>query len=272
LTVTDANGCTIAATNIVVIELPGVLMTAIVTNIPCAEVQNGSIDVSATSSFLPLQYQWSTGETTEDLSALNTGTYSVTVTDQHNCTADSTFVVGNNNVFTMDATPSVVTINLGESVNLDVTALTGILSTAVWTPSTGLNCTDCFNPVSSAVESITYFVDGTDVNGCKADDSVRINVIPIYNIFIPNAFTPNGDGFNDFFEVMGNKEAWKQFEVKLFNRWGEKVYESNDMNFKWDGVFKSRMLEPTVLVYTIRLVYLDNYTEKIHKGTVTLIR
>jgi gliding motility-associated-like protein len=85
-------------------------------------------------------------------------------------------------------------------------------------------------------------------------------------------FTPNGDGANDFFEVFGNKEAWKQFEVQVFNRWGEKVYESNDMNFKWDGIYKGVGLMPAVFVYQVRVVYLDNYTDQLYKGSVTLVR
>jgi gliding motility-associated-like protein len=57
---------------------------------------------------------------------------------------------------------------------------------------------------------------------------------------------------NDYFEVFGNKQAWKQFEVQVFNRIGEKVYESNDMNFKWDGTYKGVLINPTVLVYTCK--------------------
>jgi gliding motility-associated-like protein len=215
---------------------------------------------------------WSNGTATEDLANLNTGTYSVTITDAHNCTAESSFNVGSDNLFSIDATPDTVTINLGQSVNLNVNALGSSFGSVIWTPSNGLNCSDCFNPVSSAVESITYWVSGTDINGCVATDSVRVNVEPVYTIYVPNAFTPNGDGNNDFFEVFGYKEAWKQFKVQLFNRWGEKVYESNDMNFKWDGVYQGKMMNPTVLVYVVKLVYLDNYTEKILKGTITLVR
>jgi gliding motility-associated-like protein len=85
-------------------------------------------------------------------------------------------------------------------------------------------------------------------------------------------FTPNGDGNNDFFEVFGKKEAWKQFEVEVFDRWGERVYQSNDMNFKWDGQYKGKDLPPAVFVYQIHLTYLDNYTDKLFKGSVTLVR
>ncbi len=270
--VTDANSCTIGANNILVTELPGVALSGIATNIPCAEVQNGTIDITSSSSFPPLSFLWSNGASSEDLSLLNTGTYSVTVTDDHGCMADSTFFIIDNALFSINATPDTFVINLGQTVDLNVSAIGSSFGSVLWTPSNGLDCSDCVSPTSSVVESITYYVTGTDVNGCIATDVVHVTVIPNYTIYIPNAFTPNGDGSNDFFETFGNKEAWKQFSVGVFDRWGEKVYESSDINFKWDGTYKGKPLNPTVLVYLVKLVYLDNYTEKVHTGTVTLIR
>ncbi len=272
VTVTDNNGCASSANNLIVAELPGVMVNGVVTNVLCFPLQNGSIDIVATTSFPPLSYLWSNGSTTEDLFALDTGIYSIVITDAHNCTADSFFYVGNDSIFSIDATPDTVTIDLGEIVNLNVTPFGSSFGTVFWIPAHGLNCTNCTSPVSSPLQSITYQVTGTDVNGCIATDTVRVNVIPAYTVFIPNAFTPNGDGANDYFEVFGNKEAWKQFDVKVFDRWGEKVYENSDMNFKWNGVYKDRLLNPAVFVYTVKVVYIDNYSEKLFTGTVTLIR
>jgi gliding motility-associated-like protein len=139
-------------------------------------------------------------------------------------------------------------------------------------PGTRVLPRSCANPVSSAIQTITYMVTGTDVSGCISTDSVLVTVVPSYVFFIPNAFTPNNDGNNDNLEVFGNKEAWKQFEVKVFNRWGEKVFESQDPNFKWDGTYQGRSSNPGVFVYLVKLVYLNNYTDKVYTGTVTLIR
>jgi gliding motility-associated-like protein len=247
-------------------------MDATVKNVLCYPLQNGAIDITAGSSFLPLQYSWSSGEVTQDLSALDTGTYHITVTDAHNCTVDSFLHVSNDNIFSIHATPDTVTVNLGHAVALTVVPIGSVLGSVVWSPSIGLTCADCTSPVSSVNESITYFIAAIDTNGCEANDVVRINVIPTYIAFVPNAFTPNGDGNNDFFEVFGNKEAWKQFEVAVFDRLGEKVFESNDMNFKWDGTYKGTVMNPTVLVYEVKVIYLNNYSEKLFKGTVTLIR
>ena len=272
VTATDSKGCTVAATNLLVAELPGVVLSANVTNILCFPLQNGAINVTAGSSFMPLQYKWSNGVTTSDLANIDTGVYSITVTDAHHCTADTTVHVGNDSVYSIAVNPDTATIKLGESIGIELTPFGSTFGTITWTPSEGLSCSDCANPTSSPIQSITYYVATTDVHGCVADTKVAIIVIPTYNIFVPNAFTPNNDGNNDFFEVFGNKEAWKYFEVEVFDRWGEKMIESNDMNFKWDGEYKGRPAPMGVYVYAIHLVYLDNHTDKLFKGTVTLIR
>ena len=112
----------------------------------------------------------------------------------------------------------------------------------------------------------------TSDSGCTAVDSILITVIPFYNIYVPNAFTPNGDGNNDYFSVYGEKEDWKEFSIKVFDRWGEKVFESGDENFQWDGKYKGRLMDPQVFVWEIHLTYLNNHTDKLYKGSVTLIR
>lgn len=271
LTVTDNNGCSLTD-NFTVTELPGVSVSGVPVNVLCYPLQNGYITLSATSSFMPLQYSWSTGQTSQNISSLDTGTYSVLVTDAHGCTATEVFHIGNDSVFSIDATPDLTTIHLGETVNLNVQPIGSSFGSVLWTPAYALNCSDCISTISSPVESITYHVTGTDVNGCIAYDTVRINVVPKYVVFVPNVFTPNGDGANDYFEVFGNKDAWKQFNVQVFNRIGEKVYESNDMNFKWDGTFKGVLQNPAVFVYLVKVVYIDNYSEELFKGSVTLLR
>ena len=271
VTVTDANGCTTTATNLLVAELPGVSMTALVNNIICFPLKDGAISINATSSFMPLQYLWSNGSVSPNLTNIDTGTYTLTVTDAHNCSVDTTLHVGNDSAYSIAITPD-TTINLGQSANVIVSPFGGIFATTTWTPSEGLSCNDCANPVASPFITTTYYVATIDSRGCTADTKVVITVTPTYDIFVPNVFTPNGDGKNDMFEVFGNKDAWKYFDIQLFDRWGEKVFESHDMNFGFDGQFKGKQLPVGVYVYQIHLVYLDNYTDKLFKGSVTLLR
>jgi gliding motility-associated-like protein len=88
-------------------------------------------------------------------------------------------------------------------------------------------------------------------------------------VFVPNAFTPNGDGQNDVFMVMGNK--LDEFTMVIYNRWGEKVFESQDANMGWDGTFEGKELPSDVFAYMVRLrCFNGEIFEK--QGNVSLLR
>ena len=271
VTATDSRNCTASGTA-TVIELPGIQLSGTPSNVLCYPLQNGFVNLSAVSNFPPTSYVWSNGATSEDIFGLAAGVYSVTITDQNNCVVDTTFEIFNDDAFVISATPSLSNIDLGESVQLNVSASGGNVASVLWLPANGLDCTDCVSPTSSPLQTIDYGVTVTSDSGCVAFDSVRIIVTPRYEIFIPNGFTPNGDGANDYFSVYGNKGSWKQFQVTIFNRLGEKVYESTDPNFQWDGTFKGKPLNPAVFVYLVNIVFLDNYVPEIYKGSVTLVK
>ena len=91
-------------------------------------------------------------------------------------------------------------------------------------------------------------------------------------MFVPNVFTPNGDGTNDTWGIFGNLPGIKQIEIAVFNRIGEKVYQSNDVNFQWDGNYKGAPAPPGVYVYTAKFVWLNNHSDNDYKGTITLMR
>ena len=270
LTVTDANGCTASDTDIVVSIKPIVKAAAV--NVFCVPLKNGSIALTVVTGYTPVQFEWSNGATTDNLSGLDTGNYYVTVTDAHGCSVKDTFRIAIDSFFAIRVQPDSITLELGQTVDLNLTSSGSALNTAIWSPSYGLSCVDCINPNASPYISYNYLVKAQSNEGCIAYDTVHIEVVPKYEVFIPNVFTPNGDGNNDFFEVFGNKQAWKQFEVNVFDRWGERVYQGNDMNFKWDGTYKGIMMNPTVLVYLVKVIYLNNYSEKIFKGSITLMR
>jgi len=147
-----------------------------------------------------------------------------------------------------------------------------------------------WNPTNSTTSSLTNIGNGqynyqvTDKNNCYIDGSIFVlsdscihdtipNPIGSYSdtIYVPNSFTPNGDGINDLFEVFGNKNQWVYLNVNIFNRWGEKVFESNDINFGWDGRYKGELQNPSVFVYYITIV-LNNGDNFFKKGSLTLIR
>lgn len=150
------------------------------------------------------------------------------------------------------------------------------IASLVWWPGETLSCTDCYNPVASMTVMTTYNIDVVSDRGCKASDSVKILLYCDNSmIFIPNAFTPNGDGQNDVFFPRGNgvKDV-KSF--RIYNRWGEMIFERehmslNDASNAWDGTYKGDMPKPDVYVYILEAVCYTGEDVQI-KGDVTIIR
>lgn len=273
VTVTDNNLCTATATQ-TIIELPGIIISGTAHNVLCVPLHNGSVELTVQTNNPPATFAWSNGMQGQNIYGLGNGTYTVTISDANNCIRDTSFVITTDTAAAVIAAPHDTTINLGNSVEITLNSngVGGNIATVLWQPSAGLSCSDCVAPTASPIQTIYYGVSVTTDSGCIASDTVHIEVIPIYDIFIPNVFTPNGDGINDFFEVFGNKIAWKQFEVQVFDRIGELVYQSNDMNFQFDGMYKGKYIQPSVLVYQIHVTYIDNHTDKLYKGSVTLVR
>ena len=142
-----------------------------------------------------------------------------------------------------------------------------------WTPASFLNSNTIANPTTTPAETITYQVVMSDSFQCKRQAEVTITIIPLScaesEVFIPNTFTPNNDGQNDVFRVRGNQI--KELYFAVYNRWGEKVFETNDVKSGWDGTYRGNPSEPAVFGYYARIICLNN-DQLIKQGNVTLIR
>ncbi|MBR9831152.1 PKD domain-containing protein [bacterium] len=140
-----------------------------------------------------------------------------------------------------------------------------------WTPSTGLSCTDCPNPKAKPLVTTKYILRTTDLIGCfEFTDSITVEVHDGFTTDIPKAFSPNGDGVNDIIYVRG----WGIKELLIFeiyNRWGEKIFETNDQTIGWDGTYKGQPQAIDTYIFVVKaLGYNDNVIEK--KGNITLLR
>ena len=141
------------------------------------------------------------------------------------------------------------------------------LNSYLWEPSgfTG-------NPLKVNVSG-TYFLTGLDVNNCPVKDTVKVIERCDPELYVPNAFSPNGDGQNDFFEVFGYDVS--SFDIKIFDRWGEMIYYSTDFKFNWDGKYKNQIVPigtyPFVISYK-GLTFEGDAVSKIFSGDVTVVR
>lgn len=148
--------------------------------------------------------------------------------------------------------------------------LAGGGTTYQWTPATGLDTTGGPNPVASPTTTTTYTVSIFDaLSGCSTIRQVTVTILHNNNYFVPNTFSPNKDGRNDYLFVRGNNLYGIRFSV--YDRWGEKVFETSNANEGWDGTYKGKELDPGVFVYVLTVNYDDGKTLT-EKGSVTLIR
>ncbi|MCE7040199.1 gliding motility-associated C-terminal domain-containing protein [Dyadobacter sp. CY312] len=139
-----------------------------------------------------------------------------------------------------------------------------------WSPPTGLNDQLIQNPVATLLSNQTYTVRGTSVDGCFAEARVKLTVIPPDWINIPTAFSPNGDGKNDILNLY-TKGISDFHYFKIYNRWGQLVFHTTQIEVGWDGRFKGA--EPVSGVYTYELMGTTSKGKIIKKeGSVLLLR
>ena len=139
-----------------------------------------------------------------------------------------------------------------------------------WSPSAGLSCGTCAIATTSPEEATVYCVTVTDIKGCTDSACVTVTVdMQCENIFVPTAFSPNNDGQNDSWQIRSN--CLKEIYVKIFNRWGDIIFENENINQGWDGKFKGEQMNTGVFVYYLQA---KSTTGDVifKKGNVALIR
>jgi gliding motility-associated-like protein len=228
------------------------------------------------------RYQWSPAAGLSDATIANpiatpgvSTMYRVVGYDQQNCFTDTGYVY-----LAVAQTPTVnagadIEAATGTQITLSGTAGNGPVTSWNWSPATNLSCDNCPNPVLTVSNNITYTLSVVNRYGCKAVDS--LNVVTFCKnsqVFVANAFTPDGDGVNDLLIVRGIGIRVKSFRV--FNRWGNLVFEklafeANDPKFGWDGKVRGVPAAPDVYVFLAEVVC-DNGTVYLHKGNTTILK
>jgi gliding motility-associated-like protein len=157
--------------------------------------------------------------------------------------------------------PGQMTIQAGFPAQIPATYSAGT-NNWLWTPATGLSCTTCAAPIAGPKFNTIYQVSFTDDNGCTNSDTILVIVVcKDGNLFMPNTFSPNGDGSNDVFYPRG-KGLYSIRVLRVFNRWGEIVFEKRDFPvnnpaYGWNGTFKGKKPQAEVYVYQVE-VFCDN--------------
>ncbi|MDX2002456.1 MAG: gliding motility-associated C-terminal domain-containing protein [Chitinophagales bacterium] len=273
VTVTDANNCT-ASKSESITEPDPINISLDRKNPTCYQGSDGNVSASVIGGVPSYEYQWNNGAWATDGSAqgLASGKYVLVMRDANGCTVSDSLELVDPLPITLNVTPEQDTIIYGNEVQLTSeygTTVPGPI-TYQWQPTYALSCTDCPDPIANPLFTTEYTLSIADANGCKTEKTVLVYIDEeLRPFYVPNAFTPNSNGINDKFLVYAS--GVKEMELKVYDRWGELVFQSSDINSGWDGTYKGEPLTPNTFVYTAKVVYLDG-KEKSAKGSVTLLR
>lgn len=188
-----------------------------------------------------------------------------------------------NNLDSLDYTPFTIRVPVnsfwvyrGDPVTLNVINGGEPYRSILWSPADKLSCTTCASPNLNTRTNSRIKVMGTSQYDCTDSATIDVTIYYQKKLAIPNAFTPDGDGLNDWFYIIAGSEVKQVKSLQIFSRWGEKVFERNnakpnDLSAGWDGKHKGQKAAQGTYVYVAVLLLEDGKTET-HKGTITLFR
>lgn len=281
LTVTTQSNCTRSfADTVLVYRTPApIIQSRDTICVNTAESINGLLAVADTVT----TWQWNFGNGQTSSTQNNTVTFAspgnqsiqLTATNKIGCRSTAT-----KNIYvvpppTATAVQDPITIPVGTGTNL-LMNYTGDIESYTWSPSTRLSCIDCPTPFANPQYTTKYTVQIEDRFGCTSSGDITIAVVcGKENVFIPNTFSPNGDGRNEIFYPKGNG-LYRIKSMRVFNRWGEIVFEkaeftANDPSQGWNGTYKGKIASPDVYIYTMEILCENNTIIPV-KGNVTLLR
>lgn len=278
VTVSDNNACdTILSTTFT--APPLISIAAInIDSVSCPEYTDGAIQVTATGGTpgAPDPYMYSIDgnnfQSDDVFNSLSAGVYHLTIRDGQGCLKDTIVTVYEPEKMNLALLPADSMIDLGNSITL-VSNISNYSGTEInfysWQPLNGLNCSDCPSVNATPYIHTEYTLTVNYLLNCAVSETVKVFVGNGEVFFVPNAFSPNGDGNNDVLMVYGS--GLSKVNMRIFNRWGEKVFDSQNQWLGWDGTYKGVLQNPGVYTYDVLGTYLNGKVRE-KKGSVTLMR
>ena len=209
------------------------------------------------------------------------GVHTLTIFDPNGCSFTDTFEVVQPSELQVSFNPPVVEIELGDSLTRLEPIIVSDLPIQIynWTPSNYLSASDIERPFVQPLEDQVYVLEVVDINGCQSSAQVEVRIDANRNIYIPNVFSPNGDGLNDYFSVYACLGVRRIINAHIFDRWGNLIYRGSELSPVcqgigtqiWDGTFNGSELNPGNFVYIVQIEFLDDVVLT-YRGTITLMR
>ena len=281
VTITDDNGCQVIDSLVINEPTESVSVTGAGSTLDCFGDTNGTITLNAGGGTAPYSYSLDNENFTQGniFIGLPGGEYTVYATDfTGECTAQGTVTVVEPPELTVDAGEDLELL-YGDSIVLEAVPSDVGNYTYAWSsysPDLNLSCIACPTPQARPLNQIMYTITIENENGCTATDDVRVFINKEQPVFVANAFTPNGDSFNDVLYIQGGAAATRVVVFRVFDRWGELVFENQDTNLNnketgWDGLFRGQEMSPAVFVWYAEIEFVDGSTVP-YQGQATLIR
>lgn len=278
ITVLDANLCQ-TSNSVRITEPPTLRLDSLrATPTVCFGDSSGSLILRGGGGTPPYRYSLDgvRYQTSDTFRAIPARTYNVVIKDSTNCRLTRTMTVPSATPLQVSAGTDIL-IDLGFSAQLRAVIVPSTRAVSYrWSPTDSLSCTNCASVTARPVRSTLYRVFVRDSNGCTASDDIWVNVNKKRPIFIPNAFSPNRDGLNDFFTAYGNQSAVIIREMRIFNRWGDLIFTAQniplgDERVGWDGLMNGKDLPPDVYAYYMVIRFIDGEEETYH-GDITILK
>lgn len=281
LTATYPNGC-VAIDSMMVssnTEIPRLTQIEIIPE-RCEGENNGRIVIEEIiGGESPFNYALN-GETVNTagfFTQLAPGDYTILVTDANGCQVDTLITIESGPDLKITE-PLFLEVMQGDSgtISVSVSVPEDELSYIQWTPPDQLSCDTCLSTRYVAENSQNYILEVIHENGCIVSTTVQILAIQDLEVYVPNVFSPNGDGTNDLFTVFAGPRVTQIAVLDIYDRWGERVFNAqnippNTPELGWDGRLQGKFMNPQVFVYTIEVV-LDNGSRETLKGDFVLMR
>lgn len=282
LTLEDpGNGCR-SVDSVLVNRIPPPEAFALQITPPDCERYRGAITFGPVSGGTPpYRYSFDGGQssgTSLTLDPAPGGAYTLVVTDAFDCRITQSLTLDEIIPLALTLTPR-ITLEWGSSLTLDlqVNIPPSAIAAILWTPEEHLSCSACAQPVTTPPEPMDYTVTITDIHGCSATASIRVDLALDRQVYIPNAFHPDGNGINDGFTAFADPTKVSRITwLRVYDRWGNHLFETRDIPVNrtdqgWDGTYRGKPMDPGVFVYVLEVEYADRVRQSF-KGDVHLVR
>lgn len=259
------------------LEVPNFSAGLTAKDISCFGANDGFINIVDLQDAKPPFQTLLNGQNRQGLlnfEGLGPGSYTLELTDQNGCQFQGSTTLTEPELLEL-IIPPVLEVDLGQSVTFKG-RVNRSPSEIIWMPSAGLSCSDCLAIRASPNQSTNYSVTVRDSMGCEANANITINVTKNRSLYVPSAFSPNGDGINDLFFPFDNNNVEEVRLWQVLDRWGNLIHEAENTiiggpDLEWDGTFNNQLAPTGVYLWRAIVVYKDQQIRTL-SGDVLLMR